>query len=89
MAKTTVTTPLTRPLKGTSERDRELQKTAAQAGAPTFTLVGWDRSAPGLIREWAVQAARAGSNAEKVGSAVLYSVTFEKWQVANGSKIPD
>lgn len=78
-----------RPAKGTPARDRELHATAVRVDAPTFTLVGWDVTAPATIRDWAVRAARAGSNAEKVGTAILASVTFEDWQAEHGVNVPD
>jgi len=89
MAKTPQTNLQQRPAKGTPERDRELQATAARVKAPTFTLVAWDRTAPGLIREWAIRAARAGAPANKVGSALCYAAEFDRWQADHGSKIPD
>lgn len=69
--------------------DDILHTRAVKQNAPTFTLVAWDRTAPGTIRDWALRAARAGAPAEKIGTALIRSVAFEEWQVRHGSKIPD
>jgi hypothetical protein len=74
---------------GTAEHDRELQEKAAAQEAPTFTLVGWDRTTPDTMRDWAIRAARLGAPAEKVGSVLVYAAEIERWQLEHGSKIPD
>lgn len=70
-------------------KDQKCFERAIQRGQPTFTLVGQDRTAPAIIRTWALEAARNGAPAEKVGQALIDSVTFEAWQLVHGSKIPD
>lgn len=62
---------------------------AKSKGIPTFTLVAKDRTAPGVIREWAKRAATAGAPALKVGTAMLDAAAFDRWQADHGSKIPD
>lgn len=77
------------PKRTPKTRDQQCFERAVSRGQPTFTLVAQDRTAPHAIRKWAMNAARKGASAEKVGTALLDAAAFEKWQQANGSKIPD
>lgn len=82
----TTSIPLVPP---TDTQDDRCHARAKAKSAPTFTLVGWDRTAPDTIRDWAIRASRAGSPALKVGRALVDAVAFEDYQRRHGSKIPD
>lgn len=69
--------------------DGRCYERARAKGAHTFTLVAYDRVAPGIIREWAKRAAAAGAPALKVGTAMIDAARFDQWQADHGSKIPD
>ena len=85
MAKKTAHNP-DRPVR---TRDQGVFERAVSRGQPTFTLVGQDRTAPRIIRQWAKRAAKHGAPAEKIGTAMLDAAAFEKWQQDHGSKHPD
>lgn len=53
---------------------------------PIFVLRAQDALAPGLVRQWASEAARLGVNAVKVALAEQLAEAMEKWP---GRRLPD
>jgi hypothetical protein len=50
---------------------------------PMFVLLGRDKMAPALVREWAAKREAAGETAEKVAEARACAVAMERWRVEN------
>lgn len=60
-----------------------------RSGEPIFVLLGHDKSAPGLVEEWAMAAHTHGCRAEKVSDAFDIASKMRKYQAAHGGKYPD
>ncbi len=56
---------------------------------PVFVLRAKDRLAPDVVRTWAVRAERAGVNRTKVDEALSLAVAMKRWQMRNGTRLPD
>lgn len=92
-----------REWKDISEAEREVYRRAVdtllahispclakrRSGEPLFVLLGHDKSAPGLVDEWAMAAHTHGCRVEKVSDAFDIANRMRKYQAANGGKYPD
>lgn len=56
---------------------------------PVFLLRGQDKTAPNIVREWAAQARVAGCRADIIQAALDQADAMDRWQMTNGSKVPD
>lgn len=56
---------------------------------PVFVIRGQDKVAPGVLRFYADQAARAGAEPDLVNAVRHHALEMERWQMENGSKVPD
>jgi hypothetical protein len=56
---------------------------------PIFVLRAQDALAPGLVREWALQAQRLGTPHEKLQEAHMLAEKMVEWQRTHLSKVPD
>lgn len=61
----------------------------AKIDEPVFILRAQDRTAPGLVREWAARVQSHSGTTPKVIEAFALARRMEDWQETNGSKIPD
>lgn len=66
-------------------------RVSAGDGVPVFTVVAWDKLAPGTVRHWINEARAAGVNSEKIRRAEEHLLAIEIWQRENAEsvKVPD
>lgn len=59
------------------------------ADEPVFVIRAKDRLAPGILRFYATEAARAGASVELQDSVLKHAEAMERYQEKHGSKLPD
>ena len=72
---------------GLKHNDSCLAKAAPDE--PIFVLRAKDKTAPNLVRAWAVNAASLGTPYEKTRETREPAEAMEHWQKENGCKVPD
>lgn len=56
---------------------------------PVFVLRASDVVAPDVVRFWARRAEAVGADPSMVRDVLEHAASMDRWQLANGSKIPD
>lgn len=56
---------------------------------PVFLLRAKDKTAPTIVRRWALEQMNQGSNDPCIDVAIRHAMVMEAWQKVNGCKLAD